>query len=245
MSSVTNAMALHPTIGVGYDGQIASHHTVEIDLNNIPSQCAQYVVDVCSIADKHGISVRLKNKRSLILNEHEVEMKCNGYFCDGEYELAVACDQPLEQWFRVLVHESCHMDQFIEQCEAWTEGYFVGEVERKALIDLWLGYDLELTESQFREHIYPTMFVELDCERRAVKKIKEYELPIDVVHYIQQANSYVYFYWYIFHCRKWYTVGKEPYNNSKVVNLMPRTLDGDYENLPNDIKHIFDQYMEF
>ena len=43
--------------------------------------------------------------------------------------------------------------------------------------------------------------------------------------------------------RRWYSVGKEPYNQPPVVSIMPKTFDIDYTILDPKFKKVFDQYL--
>jgi hypothetical protein len=43
--------------------------------------------------------------------------------------------------------------------------------------------------------------------------------------------------------RKWYTIGKEPYNIPDVVDIMPKTFDIDYTILDSNIEKTYDAYL--
>jgi hypothetical protein len=90
--------------------------------------------------------------------------------------------------------------------------------------------------------IRTSIIVEVDCEKRTVEKIKKYGLDsiINIDEYIQKSNAYVLFYLWMRKNRKWYTIGKEPYNIPDVVSVMPKTFDIDYTELSPDILDAFD-----
>lgn len=210
-------------------------HDIQIDLDTIEEPYRSYIEDTFKLAWEHDVSVTMSKERSIKYNEDNDAAVCNGYFDQEAPELAVACGQDFDKWFSVFIHESCHMDQWIEQCPAWTDGEIHG-VEAYDLLELWLQGAIELNEEQKHAVIQPPMFVELDCERRVVQKIKDLNLPIDPLRYAQRANSYVYFYLLMGFTRKWYEIDKEPYNYPAIVCKMPTHLDGDYSQIPQGIK---------
>ncbi len=85
--------------------------------------------------------------------------------------------------------------------------------------------------------------LELDCERRAVKKIKKFDLPLDVEEYIKQASAYIHYYNYMQLRRNNYTPGKEPYYNNTITSAMPKTLRGKYKRLPKNIIPLYDKLL--
>jgi hypothetical protein len=43
--------------------------------------------------------------------------------------------------------------------------------------------------------------------------------------------------------RRWYTVGKEPYNIATVVSVMPKTFNIDYTKLDTKIEQAYDDNL--
>lgn len=165
----------------------------------------------------------------------------NGYFVKyPQLTLAVAMKKPQQQWLSILVHESSHMDQCLENCKEWRES-FIGEKETTDYIDEWIG-GKEFTKDELDFFIKSTRNCELDCEKRSAEKIKEYNLPIDVYWYIKKSNAYIYFHNFIRKYRKWYIPGKEPYNIKEIVDIMPSTYDNDYTKLPMNMEEAYLKY---
>ena len=81
---------------------------------------------------------------------------------------------------------------------------------------------------------------ELDCEKRAVKLMKEYNLPIDIKKYIKQANAYVYFYNTMIDTRKWYK--KSPCIVKEILDIMPTKFERSYKSLPNKYLRLVKKY---
>ena len=76
-----------------------------------------------------------------------------------------------------------------------------------------------------------------DSARAWVKR----EVSPIIEDYAQRASAYVYFYSFVKQVRKWYKIGKEPYNNKKIVHKMPKNLNGRYTVFP---KKLFNLYKE-
>lgn len=145
-------------------------------------------------------------------------MMVSGYFADKpEPLLACAIGKPVEQWFEILVHESCHMDQWIEQGEVWDDLYLNGHDCDKEM-DEWLS-GKEFTEEEAAYFIRIMQTLEIDCEKRAIEKIKHLNLSIDITNYIKKANSYLFFYTVMLQTKKWCDIA--PYNIPEIVEMMP------------------------
>jgi len=66
-------------------------------------------------------------------------MMVSGYFDDKiGPTLACAIGKPEKDWYEILVHESCHMDQWIEKDPLWTNQYANG-IDCDKGMDEWLG----------------------------------------------------------------------------------------------------------
>lgn len=209
-------------------------------LDFLPLEVKTFIAHLQILTEHNGVDLRLSPER-------EVFFKIGGKGCNGFFEdnstypiLAVATGQPLEQWFPILIHESSHMDQWMEQIPEWT-GNVIGSMEMMEIVDLWCDDIVELSPEQLNRYISAGQRVELDCEIRTVEKIKQYNLQIDIDEYIQKANAYVWFYAMIKETRAWYEIGKEPYNDEQIWTMMPKVFlkASDYETLPPHIHDVF------
>lgn len=162
--------------------------------------------------------------------------RSNGYFDADKREFACAIGKPLDKWLKTFIHESCHFDQWKENCQVWRD---INKLDTKDedLLWEWIAkkWDIKDIHDYYRlcKTVDVTRDIELDCEKRTILKIYEYNVPIDISKYSQAAWSYVLFYNYILESRKWYVIGKEPYNNEELKKLMPSTL---FEDEPDMIK---------
>ena len=183
-----------------------------------PDNLRRFLEDTKKTASQHGVEFVFSGEAKVPYATSELLV--SGYFVDRpQIQLAVATGKPQEDWLAILLHESCHMDQWIEQAPAWTQ-VFVEEREAVDWIDEWVGgrNDLPLP---LGELIDRSRNVELDCERRTVEKILRYGLPIDTKVYTQKANSYVFFYNHLVKTRAWYPGDDAPYDNPSVWSAAP------------------------
>lgn len=156
------------------------YSTVELFLTDLKHTCKE-----------HGITLKFtKGMRVMV----EPGIMCSGYFDVANKMLVVAKGN--ESWLANLVHESCHIDQWLEQTKIWKKEEKFGTV----IFDRWLsGKNVK----SIRKSINNLLALELDCEKRAIKKIVEYDLPINTVTYIQRANAYILYYRYVYETGHW------------------------------------------
>lgn len=164
------------------------------------------------------------------------DVKCNGLFDDENKELSISTAKPINQWFPILVHESCHFDQWVENCKPWAK---YGEECNDDILEEILAGKTKLSEEEVIRYFTLTRDMELDCERRSLAKIKRWGFDIDPIKYAKQAGAYVAFYNHIAETKEWYKIGKEPYNTPAIIRLMPGNLDGDYSKVNPRVKELF------
>ena len=117
-------------------------------MGSIPIGCAcvinymlgDFLSDCILKCQQNDINFKLLNRRS--------HQGCGGFFDEKNL---VSCTQRVG-WVGILVHESCHLDQFLEKIPLWDEYQSRGNSRE--------------------ERIKLTLKLEIDCERRALKKIK-------------------------------------------------------------------------
>lgn len=165
-----------------------------------------FIESVRNQCKENNIKFTLVNKKSVLCDG----TSCVGYFTSDPPELV--CTTKRADFIPILVHESCHMDQWLEDPRPF---------EEDDVLDLWLG-GKEYPQSRVNKSIKATIALELDCEKRSVKKIQDYTLDINIDQYIRGANAYILFYNFVKKNRKWYKKNCPPHNKEQV-----------YENLPN------------
>lgn len=167
----------------------------------------------------------------------------SGYFLGNESGmkamLCVGAQKPVSEWMTILLHESCHMDQWLEGAEVWKLGFKDGKDVYDVLQD-WLDGKREFTDFQRQEVIYRCLSIELDCERRTVEKIKRSGMEWYVREYIRKANAYLWSYHMIKTKRRWYSI--PPYEVPEILELMPEKLleISDYCDMTYQMELVFD-----
>lgn len=165
------------------------------------------IADVSKKCLDNKISFKLINKRLVDIHN----LPCSGYF--DEDSLVVATNKKNSMcWVSTLLHESCHMDQFLQKSK-----YYVSDIIGLDVVEGWIAKQ-DMSENKLLKGFYNTIGLELDCEKRTVRKIKKYKLPINIEKYIQEANAYLFAYVYSLLSRKWY---EAPYEKKNIVEHMP------------------------
>ena len=174
----------------------------------------------------YKVKLDLRKRKYLVLSGN---IKCSGYFDGENRELVVATNRV--DWLPILVHEFGHLTQWVENCKVWkNSGDSLG------LVDDWLGGK---SVKNIKKALGRSRDLELDNEKRSVKIIKEWNLPIDIKLYTQKANAYVQFYNYMFYSRRWCTQNNTPYSNPEIYSKMPTTFGMNYETLSPKYKKVF------
>ncbi len=203
------------------------------DIENISS----FITSLKRKANKLGIQLQLDNNKFIIDNK----LECAGYFMEkiGRIPgiLATATGLSIKEWLPILVHESCHMDQWNEKIKLWDEA----DRLNPNLIDEWLN-GKDFSTKRVEAAINITRDLELDCEKRAVKKIKKFNLPIDISEYIQKGNCYLFFHNYMKKTRKWYDPKNDPFTNPKIYKLVSKDWYESYDETPKEIERLFKKY---
>lgn len=165
------------------------------------------------------------------------DIKCGGFFDDGSdpetRKATLAFAQGRADYLELLVHEYCHMTQWIDGIDLW-------EVSAGSMstVDEWLSgvdHPMEKVEAALNA----SRDLELDNEKRSAEMFKKWDLPVDVDLYIKKANAYVLFYNYLKTSRKWSVPGNAPYTNKNILEAMSDKFDMDYENLSDGLIELF------
>jgi hypothetical protein len=161
---------------------------------------------------RHGVEITFHPKQEIKLSR---KIGVSGYWSDEDRQLNVAiyCDE----WLTVLAHEYGHFCQ-------WKENKFVDIDTGNAYSDFddWINGTKELSKKKLEKTCELIQKCELDCEKRALKFIKEFKLYKDEKLYIQKANSYVLGYQAAKVKRQWFKL--PPSRTNKVFSNMPKTF---------------------
>jgi len=124
-----------------------------------------------------------------LVHDMQGDIEFNGYFC-SDSELTLVVNIGSNDWLGTLVHESCHMDQYLENDDTYCNEYSKFDIFDS---NLWRY----CSKNTVREAIKMACRMEIDCDKRAVKKIKHYNLDIKIDEYIRDANIYHWCYYYV------------------------------------------------
>ena len=169
------------------------------------------------------------------------EVKVNGYFCEESLKLAVAMKKERKKWLGTLAHEYSHFEQWKEQSSEWLNST-IGDEDAEDIVFRWVRGE-EFSSGLLKKCFEVAKELELNCERRAVKNIKKFDLPLNIEEYSKQASAYIHYYNYMELRRDEYITGKEPYYNKKILSVMPKTLRGKYKKMPKKVISIFDKVI--
>lgn len=113
--------------------------------------------------------------------------------------------------FEYFIHEYCHFKQWKEQTDIWKNGQ-----ANWLLFDLFLKKKFDkFTKSQ----LLSIQKLELDCDERAIKEIRQYNLPIDIRKYTKESNSYIYSYNIIYDLREFNEI--VDFTNPELLKQLP------------------------
>jgi hypothetical protein len=159
--------------------------------------------------------------------------KCGGWF-DGE-DRELVCSMKHDKGLALLAHEFSHFHQWAENSDIWD---LASRKNSHSAMHEWIeGKQIR----DIKKHIAICRDLEVDAEKRAVKMIKKYNLPIDIDEYIRGANAYIYFYNYILNIRRWSTPKNSPYRNKILIASMPKTFMKDYSVLPDRLLKVYQE----
>lgn len=198
---------------------------------------------ICSQLDDAGVDFKI----SLVDYVKFNGTKCNGFFNDiqsgyGRPTLAISVGKSIEKWLPILVHEFCHFKQWSRQDPLWMDLRKNNVQDEDFLFD-WIN-GKEFSNEYISDLVPKVRNMELDCERRVIELLRKRQLPIDIIQYTKNANAYVNFYTYMGMKRKWYIIGKEPYNDPKIIELMSDKFDMDYDNLSPELISLYDECVK-
>jgi hypothetical protein len=165
------------------------------------------ISDIMTQCVTNGINFRLEHTDQV----DQENIPCSGYF--DEQTLAVATKkEKMLDWLDILVHESCHLDQFIAGPKVW-----MPDEETLFIVEGWI-HGKSIPKKKLEMGFKNTIALELDCEKRTIAKMQKYKIRFDKNQYIQKANSYLFSYTYAYINKAWYP---KPYEKPKIYNNMP------------------------
>jgi hypothetical protein len=201
----------------------------------VPDEYKKFINSVKKKCKYHGIQLVLSPSKQVILSD-DYKNECSGYFSGSNKHLVVACGRPAKDWIDVLVHESSHMDQWIQRdprVPVWEEAC-------ASMWDYLSGIKL-LNKAQLRKVEDLIIENELDCEKRSVDKIRKWGLPIPIENYIREANTYVFSYRFMGTYKKFPT---SLTTDRKLIEAAPKIFLKSYQQVPTQLGKELHRFFE-
>lgn len=193
------------------------------------------------------INLESNNVKVLLTKEPKVYVDFDKTYTKGFWDdasdpknptLSCSVYGPEEDWISIFAHEYCHFLQWIDKPKVW---YAYSRLNSDVLSDCINNKPIK--HSKLEYYLNTTRDIELDCEKRTVKLLSEYKLPLDLKKYIKGANIYIFYHNYLKISRKWH--GKEqipPHENKHLLNIVDSKFYSNYNYIPNDLLVAFINY---
>lgn len=192
---------------------------------DIPQEYRPFIASVKRQCKTYGIELMLSPSKTVVLTD-DFSQDCSGYFCDTDKALVVACGKPFKEWFEILIHEFCHLEQWKTdpRWKKWTDA--CGKTWE------WMSGDTIMNKTQLRNVLDDMIELEKDCEIRAVEKIRKWNLPVNITQYVKKANVYLYSYHMLPEIKKFPT---GVHTDINLIEMAPKTFKKSYRKVPDDM----------
>jgi hypothetical protein len=161
----------------------------------------------------------------------------SGYF-DQEPNPPVLKVATSKEWPLILAHELSHMFQWVENTPAWRD-YSKVTVN----LDDWLKGEI-VNKKALHSTILKTINMERECEEKALALLESFGYN-ESTKYIQKANSYTLFYFYMEEHRTWMRPDRKPYRKPSIWKHFPDTFDIDLYETYKELKHLYDKCVYY
>ena len=192
-------------------------------MNNV----LRFIEDLETKCKEYGVKLVLYDMK-FIENDGD---KFGGWFDADNKELHCAFPDKIQtKYVELLVHESCHMDQWIENTKYWA-------IERRnnSLTEVWKILKGEKV-NKLKYHLKNVQMMEAECEKMSIQKIKDYDLGINIERYAMKANSYLLFYSVLVETKKW--TDYPPYKFKDIWRGLPDKILSNFE-ISEDLKQLY------
>lgn len=176
----------------------------------------------------NGIGLFLYNQKFVMDNGD----KFGGWFDPDKKELHCAFPNKLQKkYVELLIHESCHMDQFLGKYPKWT---IEQDFNSLGIFWEWLK---DGKATHISGHLKNIQLMEAECEQLAIQKIIDLDLGLNIEQYIQKANAYLLFYTVLKETKKW--CDYPPYKFKEIWQQMPKDKILQKFNISEELKQLY------
>jgi len=187
----------------------------------------QLITNCVTELSKCNIKILFTNKQYVLCDDGTSSL---GYWDDQSSSgpvLACSTSRGPDIWVPIFAHEFCHFCQWRERSDIWHNAQRVKNEDLELIL-----HNKPITKHKLEFCLNTLRDLEADCEKRTVKLLCKYKIPISISDYIKQANSYIYFYNQIKVHRAWYKKNEMPYVDTKIVKLCPDKFKRSYNITP-------------
>lgn len=205
--------------GLGFERNLTKDEMIDF----IDSQCKRY-----------DITLSIQESPNVFCNGVE----CSAFFCAKTQRMVVA--KHTVNFFENLLHEYCHLKQYVWCTKAW-QGGFINGVDASDIIDSFTNNSKNYTVEQFNEAIERTINLEWECENMVLEYLKHIDNYSQDKINQYKLNAYIYmrFYRAVEHFGKWHL----PNKNYQVMGIHGKYIDN-IENFPEHKDPITKQEIE-
>lgn len=196
---------------------------------------ARFIKHVKAVARKHGVKLKISKSKN-VRGPGETSL-CSGYFYDDNKRklLVVASGGKTKiEWVSVLAHEYSHMMQWIEGDKTYKDTSMRNGGDSYYHLSMLESGKANYNKRLRQIYTRKTIMCELNCERRTIKTIKDFNLPIDINQYKKEAAAILYKYLLLCKTGKWYGASIE--KNKIVLSKIKPSLKGRFNKVPADIE---------
>lgn len=199
-----------------------------------------FFIDCFIKLQKHNVKLLLSKSKEIFISGENI--KVHGYWDDSNKKnlyLACAVQSKNLKWLQVFIHEYCHFLQYLEKNKIWRAANKITADDSYKIL-----HNKPFDQKKLEQYLDALRNLEIDCEKRVVKLIKKYKLPIDTKKYIKEANAYIYFYNHIKVYREWYKSNEPPYINKELVKLCKPEFSKNYNVIPKKLQKKLNEFYQ-
>lgn len=205
------------------------------------SKVDKFVQHVVGDLIKHKVNVNLLCDRPFLDDGDGIP--CVGYFEATTPALYACITGKQSEWLGLLAHEYSHFRQFITKDKSWTSCELPDGRDATTVFFNWLTGS-RTSKRLVQKCVEITLKCEMDCERRVIKLIKRFDLPINLRAYVKKSNAYLYTYPFAMKHRRWNIGGKPPYRCANILRVVPTKMLSFDEimDMPEDYEKLAKRY---
>lgn len=191
----------------------------------------KFVRETCR---KNG--VKLKIGRGKSVNMKPFGFMVSGYFDEEERVLCCASGGSESKFMATLVHEFAHVLQWIENDSSYKFCNHRKYGSVQSAVCMWINNEITIRDKYLVSYTEKLIACELNAERRAVKMIKQFNLPIDLERYSKNASAVLYSYWLTIKKKQWdFKIGQ------KQMDASGSSLRRSFKSIPKSVERSFSE----